>query len=364
LAEKDYLQTFVVSIYTFRSFVKKKKNRKIMMLVLGIESSCDETAASVVLDGRTMLSNVIASQIDIHRKYGGVVPEIASRKHVEAIIPVILDALEKAEVSLDKIEGIAVTCGPGLVGSLLVGLSTAKAIAYALKIPFVGVNHLEGHISSIFLMETPPEPPFVALVVSGGHTNIYVVEQGGKCTLKGQTKDDAAGEAFDKAAKMLGIGYPGGVVIDRMAKNGDCRKYDFPRAMRDSNDFSFSGLKTSLLNMLKKRSEPFLPDELNDVVASYQEAIIDVLVEKTLRVAKQMGVSRVAVCGGVAANSRLRVRFNDDGKKQNIDVFIPPPVLCTDNAGMIAVAGHALLKQGIRSTLDLNAVSRWPAVVS
>ncbi|MBN1548561.1 MAG: tRNA (adenosine(37)-N6)-threonylcarbamoyltransferase complex transferase subunit TsaD [Syntrophaceae bacterium] len=334
------------------------------MLVLGIESSCDETAASVVRDGRVMLSNVIASQIDVHRKYGGVVPEIASRKHIEAVIPVILESLEKAEVTLDQIDGIAVTCGPGLVGSLLVGLSTAKAIAYARNIPFVGVNHLEGHISSVFLMENPPELPFVALVVSGGHTNIYVVEPDGKCKLKGQTKDDAAGEAFDKAAKMLDIGYPGGVVIDKMAKNGDCRKYDFPRAMKDSNDFSFSGLKTSLLNMLKKRSKPFTPEELIDVVASYQEAITDVLVEKTLRVARQEGMSRVAVCGGVAANSRLRVRFNEDAKKQNIDVFIPPPVLCTDNAGMIAVAGHALLKKGVRSGLDLNAVSRWPSMIS
>jgi len=331
------------------------------MLVLGIESSCDETAASVVRDGRVMMSNVIASQIDVHRKYGGVVPEIASRKHVEAIIPVILESLEKAEVALDRIDGIAVTCGPGLVGSLLVGLSTAKAIAYAQNIPFVGVNHLEGHIAAVFLMDNPPELPFVALVVSGGHTNIYLVEPEGKYTLKGQTKDDAAGEAFDKAAKMLDIGYPGGVVIDKMSKTGNCRKYDFPRAMKDSNDFSFSGLKTSLLNMLKKRSAPLTPEELPDVVASYQEAIMDVLVEKTLRVAVEASVSRVVVCGGVAANSRLRERFKEDGARKKIDVFIPPPVLCTDNAGMIAAAGYTLLKRGIRSDLNLNAVSRWPS---
>ncbi len=331
------------------------------MLVLGIESSCDETAASVVRDGRVMMSNVIASQIDVHRKYGGVVPEIASRKHVEAIIPVILESLEKAEVTLDRIDGIAVTCGPGLVGSLLVGLSTAKAIAYAQNIPFVGVNHLEGHIAAVFLMDNPPELPFVALVVSGGHTNIYLVEPEGKYTLKGQTKDDAAGEAFDKAAKMLDIGYPGGVVIDKMAKSGNYRKYDFPRAMKDSNDFSFSGLKTSLLNMLKKRSEPLAPEELPDIVASYQEAIMDVLVEKTLRVALAASVSRVVVCGGVAANSRLRERFKEDGGRKKIDVFIPPPILCTDNAGMVAAAGYTLLKRGIRSDLDLNAVSRWPS---
>jgi len=335
--------------------------REKIMLVLGIESSCDETAASVVRDGRVMLSNVIASQIDVHRKYGGVVPEIASRKHVEAVIPVILESLEKAEVTLDRIDGIAVTCGPGLVGSLLVGLSTAKAIAYTQNIPFVGVNHLEGHIAAVFLMENPPVLPFVALVVSGGHTNIYLVEPEGKYTLKGQTKDDAAGEAFDKAAKMLDIGYPGGVVIDKMSKTGNCRKYDFPRAMKDSNDFSFSGLKTSLLNMLKKRSTPLAPEELPEVVGGYQEAIMDVLVEKTLRVAVEASVSRVVVCGGVAANSRLRERFREDGDRKKIDVFIPPPVLCTDNAGMIAAAGYTLLKRGIRSDLNLNAVSRWPA---
>ncbi|NLN60860.1 MAG: tRNA (adenosine(37)-N6)-threonylcarbamoyltransferase complex transferase subunit TsaD [Deltaproteobacteria bacterium] len=331
------------------------------MIVLGIESSCDETAASVVLDGRIMLSNIIASQIDVHRKYGGVVPEIASRKHVEAIVPVILESLEEADVTLEQIDGVAVTCGPGLVGSLLVGLSTAKAIAYARQIPLVGVNHLEGHIAAVFLMETPPELPFIALVVSGGHTNIYLVTSDGRYNLKGQTKDDAAGEAFDKAAKMLNIGYPGGVVIDGMARNGDRRKYDFPRAMRDVNDFSFSGLKTSLLNMLKKRSSPFTTEELNDVAASYQEAIVDVLVEKTLRVAGQSGTRRVVVCGGVASNSRLRARFREDGEKENIEVFVPPPVLCTDNAGMIAAAGYLLLKQGILSGLDLNAVSRWPA---
>ena len=330
------------------------------MLVLGIESSCDETAAAVVRDGRILLSNVIASQIDAHRKYGGVVPEIASRKHVEAIMPVIAESLEKADVSLAQIDGIAVTCGPGLVGSLLVGLSTAKAIAYGQKIPFIGINHLEGHIASAFLMETPPELPFVSLVVSGGHTNIYLVETGDRYQLKGQTRDDAAGEAFDKAAKMLDIGYPGGVVIDKMAKDGNREAYTFPRAMRDATDFSFSGLKTSLLNMIKKKSAPWTGNELHDVTASYQEAIIDVLVEKTFRVARETLMSRVIVCGGVAANSRLRTRFVEEGQKENMDVFIPPPVLCTDNAAMIGAAGYRLLVKGMRSDLDLNAVSRWP----
>ena len=217
---------------------------------------------------------------------------------------------------------------------------------------------------AIFLMENPPELPFVALVVSGGHTNIYLVEPEGKYRLKGQTKDDAAGEAFDKAAKMLDIGYPGGVVIDKMAKNGDCRKYDFPRAMRDSNDFSFSGLKTSLLNMLKKRSEPFSPEEINDVVASYQEAIIDVLVEKTLRVAQQTGCPGSPSAAVWRPTAGCGCDFRRTGKEQNIEVFIPPPVLCTDNAGMIAAAGYTLLQKGIRSNLDLNAVSRWPSVIS
>ena len=330
------------------------------MLVLGIESSCDETAAAVVHDGRTLLSNVIASQIDVHRKYGGVVPEIASRKHIEVIMPVIAESLEKANISLAQIDGIAVTCGPGLVGSLLVGLSMAKAIAYGQKIPFIGINHLEGHIASTFLVETPPELPFVALVVSGGHTNIYLVEAGDIYKLKGQTRDDAAGEAFDKAAKMLDIGYPGGVVIDKMAKDGNHEAYAFPRAMRDATDFSFSGLKTSLLNMLKKRSTPWTGKELNDVVASYQEAIIDVLVEKTFRVARETSMLRVVVCGGVAANSRLRTRFMEEGQKESISVFIPPPVLCTDNAAMIGAAGYRLLVKGMQSGLDLNAVSRWP----
>jgi N6-L-threonylcarbamoyladenine synthase len=340
--------------------LQKKRNERKAMLVLGIETSCDETAAAVVRDGGVLLSNVIASQIDVHRKYGGVVPEIASRKHVEAIMPVVTEALEKADVSLAQIDGVAVTCGPGLVGSLLVGLSTAKAIAYGQKIPFIGINHLEGHIASSFLMETPPEPPFVALVVSGGHTNIYLVEPGGTYRLKGQTRDDAAGEAFDKAAKMLDIGYPGGVVIDKMAKDGNPEAYAFPRAMRNTTDFSFSGLKTSLLNMLKKRSTPWEGNELNDVVASYQEAIIDVLVEKTFRVARETSTSKVIVCGGVAANSRLRTRFVEEGQRENIGVFIPPPVLCTDNAAMIGAAGYRLLVKGMRSGLDLNAVSRWP----
>lgn len=330
------------------------------MLVLGIESSCDETAAAVVRDGEKLLSNVIASQIRVHSKYGGIVPEIASRKHIEAIVPVILQALDDAAVTLDDIEGIAVTRGPGLVGSLLVGLSAAKAIAYARDLPFVGVNHLEGHVASIFLTEKRPDFPFIALVVSGGHTNVYLVRDFQDFTILGQTRDDAAGEAFDKAAKLLEIGYPGGVVIDRMAKKGDRNWITFPRAMKDSPDFSFSGVKTSLLTVLKKRSRPFTKEEMPHVVASYQEAIVEVLVEKTLAAAEMSDLTSVVVCGGVAANSRLREKFLDEGQSRGFEVYIPPMVLCTDNAAMIAVVGENLLRKGRRDPLDLNAVSRWP----
>ncbi len=332
------------------------------MLVLGIESSCDETAAAVVHEGK-LLSNIIASQIKDHSAYGGVVPEIASRKHIEAISPVIVEALEQANVALKDIEGIAVTRGPGLIGSLLVGLSAAKALAYGLGVPFVGVNHLEGHIMASFLMEKKPQFPFAALVVSGGHTNVYQVRNYHEFQLLGQTRDDAAGEAFDKAAKLLDLGYPGGVVIDKMAKCGNPRAFDFPRAMKDSPDFSFSGLKTSLLVMLKKRGCRFSDEELPDVVASYQEAIMDVLVEKTIKAARENSIDQVVVCGGVAANSRLRQRFAEAASAARMELFIPPMVLCTDNAAMIAALGEIMLKNGRCDTLDLNAVSRWPLVL-
>jgi N6-L-threonylcarbamoyladenine synthase len=329
------------------------------LLVLGIDSSCDETAAAVVAN-RKILSNVIASQIKVHSKYGGVVPEIASRKHIEAINPVLEQALSDAGVELRGIEGIAVTRGPGLIGSLLIGLSMAKALAYALNIPLVGVNHLEGHIAAVFLAEKTPAFSFVALIASGGHTNIYLVKNYHDFRLLGQTRDDAAGEAFDKGAKLLNLGYPGGVVIDKMAKNGNPNAVVFPRAMKDSPDFSFSGLKTSLLTMLKKRGCDFSVAELPDIAASYQEAIVDVLVEKTIRAAQDNNISQVVVCGGVAANSRLRKKFAAAASKEKIDLFIPPMILCTDNAAMIAALGEIMLTGDHRDSLDLNAISRWP----
>ena len=329
------------------------------MVVLGIESSCDETAAAVVKNGR-LLSNVIASQIDIHSPYGGVVPEIASRKHLEVIHPVIRQALNDAGVALPEIEGIAVTCGPGLIGSLLIGLSTAKALAMALNVPMIGVNHLEGHIAAVFVSGDVPSFPFIALVVSGGHTSVYRVENFRDFRLIGQTRDDAAGEAFDKAAKLLNLGYPGGVVIDRMAKMGNPQAVAFPRAMKDSPDFSFSGLKTSLLTMLKKRGRDFDQDELPDIAASYQEAIVDTLVEKTVRAAEENAIDQIVVCGGVAANSRLREKFGQAAADKKMTLFVPPIVLCTDNAAMVAAIGEIMLNNGLRDSFDLNAVSRWP----
>jgi len=329
------------------------------MLVLGIESSCDETAAAVISRGN-LLSSVVASQIKDHCKYGGVVPEIASRKHIDAINFVVQEALEDAGVTIKEIEGIAVTRGPGLIGSLLIGLSTAKALAFALNIPLAGVNHLEGHIAASFLSESTPEFPFIALIVSGGHTNVYLVKNYHEFTLLGQTRDDAAGEAFDKAAKLLNLGYPGGVVIDKLAKQGDPQAVAFPRPMKDSPDFSFSGLKTSLLTMLKKRGRDFEESQLPDVTAGYQEAIVDVLIEKTIQAARDNGIHRIVVCGGVAANGRLREKFAAAAIAANMELFIPPAVLCTDNAAMIAAIGEIMLVSGRSDSLDLNAVSRWP----
>jgi N6-L-threonylcarbamoyladenine synthase len=261
---------------------------------------------------------------------------------------------------LDSIDGIAVTRGPGLVGSLLVGLSVAKAMAFAKGIPFVGVNHLEGHIAAIFLTEDPPDFPFISLVVSGGHTNIYLARGFQNFKVLGQTRDDAAGEAFDKAAKLLDIGYPGGVTIDRMARKGNPDWLRFPRALKNDLDFSFSGLKTSLVMNMKRREKPLDKSELHDLTASYQEAIVDVLVEKTLRAAEMCAVYRIVVCGGVAANSRLREKFFEAAAQKGVMLYFPPSVLCTDNAAMIAVVGEHFLTKGHKDALDLNAISKWP----
>ena len=330
------------------------------MLVLGIESSCDETAAAVVKDGSEMLSNVIASQVKVHERYGGIVPEIASRKHIDAIVPVIMKSLEDAKKSIRELDGIAVTKGPGLVGSLLVGLSAAKALAFGAGLPVVGVNHLKGHVAAIFLTKSPPEFPFIALVVSGGHTAIYLAKGFRDFTLIGQTRDDAAGEAFDKAAKLLGIGYPGGAAIEKISPNGNPAAYAFPRAMRDSVDFSFSGLKTALWIKIKSMDKPLSSEQTADLASSFQEAICDVLTEKTIRAADAASAKRIVVCGGVAANIRLREMIEDKASSAGIGVFIPPAVLCTDNAAMIAVVGNHLLQAGLQDDFSLNAVSRIP----
>jgi N6-L-threonylcarbamoyladenine synthase len=330
------------------------------LLVLGIESSCDETAAAVVRDGRVALSSVVSSQVEVHRRWGGVVPELASRNHVMQVLPVIDEALTTAGVSLAELDAIAVTSGPGLIGALLVGVQAAKGLALVSGRPLVGVNHLEGHLLAIRLLETAPEPPFLGLVVSGGHTSLYAVEDFGRYRLLGATRDDAAGEAYDKVAKMLGLPYPGGIQIDRLAAEGDPKAIRFPRAfIRGSElDFSFSGLKTAVLTHLSKHPEP-TGQALADLCASFQEAVADPLTRKAMRAAKKYGLRKLVLCGGVAANSRLRALAAQRAAAEGIEIHLPPPKLCTDNAAMIAVAGtHALLR-GERAGMDLNADPAW-----
>lgn len=331
------------------------------MLLLCIESSCDETAAALVRDGRHVLADIVASQVDVHARYGGVVPELASRRHLETISMVVEEALATAGATLAEVEGVAATRGPGLIGALLVGLSLGKALAFARAIPFVGVHHIEGHILAVQLEQEVPFP-YLALAVSGGHTHLYLVEGIGRYRTLGRTLDDAAGEAFDKVAKLLGLAYPGGVLIDRLAGSGDSRAVDFPRPLlhQDNLDFSFSGIKTAVLNQLRKEKEPLSEQRLRDLAASFQEAVVDVLCRKTLRAVEQTGVRRVVAAGGVACNSGLRARLAELAEEQEIAVHIPSPQLCSDNAAMLAVAADAYLTAGLSDPLDLNALSSWP----
>lgn len=328
------------------------------IVILAIETSCDETSAAVVLNGRKILSNIISSQIDVHKKFGGVVPEIASRKHVELILPVINQALEEASTALEQVDAIGVTYGPGLVGALLVGLSAAKGLAFAAGKPLVGVHHIEGHIAANYLENESLEPPFVCLVASGGHSHVVHVADYNKFEIMGQTRDDAAGEAFDKIARALGLGYPGGPLIDTEAAKGNSKAIEFPRVYFNdgSLDFSFSGLKTAVLNHLNGMAQKDLPINLPDTCASFQQAVVDVLVNNTLQAARQKGVSRVALAGGVAANSQLRSSMKSAVEKAGMEMFYPMPVLCTDNAAMIASAAYFEFKRGHVSGLDLNAV--------
>jgi N6-L-threonylcarbamoyladenine synthase len=344
------------------------------MLILGIDTSCDDTSAAIVEDGRKIVSNIVSSQSDIHTKYGGIVPELASRRHIEMILPVVEEALRQAAVTLSDISAITVCHGPGLIGSLLVGCSFAKAVCYSRDIPLVAVNHLEGHLLSPFLEAHAPDFPFIALIVSGGHTSLYVAEDYGNYTMLGRTRDDAAGEAYDKVSKLLGLGYPGGPLIDRLAREGNPKAISFPRAyLPETYDFSFSGLKTAVLNYVKSESknkeqsatrrEPIASgiepgtlnsERLRDIAASFQAAVIDVLVRKTKWAMKKKKIGRVTLSGGVSANSVLREKMTKMGEELQAEVFIPPVSLCTDNAAMIAAAGfHRFLKKEFAGP-DLN----------
>ena len=329
------------------------------MIVLGIETSCDETAAAVVVDGHHILSSVVSSQVDIHRPFGGVVPELASRNHIAAILPVYRQAIEDAKVSEEQIDALAVTQGPGLIGSLLVGFSFTKANAMVRNIPWVGVSHLSGHLNSVFLESDPPAFPFAALLVSGGHTALYHVTSHTDAETLGQTRDDAAGEAFDKVAKMLGLGYPGGGVISALACQGNPAKIPFPRPYLDktSFDFSFSGLKTAVNRYIQDHYKD-LPNRIADIAASFQDAVVDVLAYKVFTAAASKECGRIALVGGVAANERLRSVVTAEAEKRGINVHVPSRSLCGDNAAMIAAAGYHLLEAGRRSEITDDVYSR------
>ncbi len=326
------------------------------MLILGIDTSCDDTAAAVVEDGRKVISNIVSSQDEIHRKYGGIVPELASRRHMELIWPVVEEAMSAEGTAFGDISAIAVTKGPGLIGSLLIGVCFAKSLSLVNNIPMVAVNHLEGHIHSIFL-EAEPKFPFIALVVSGGHTSLYRVDGFGEYKELGRTRDDAAGEAYDKVAKLLGFSYPGGPVMDKTASIGDPRAITFPRAyIRDSHDFSFSGIKTSVMNYVRKHPET----GKEDIAASFQDAIVQVLIDRTVEVAKIEGIERVVLSGGVSANSALRRRMQKRADDEGIELYLPSLGLCTDNAAMIASAGFYYFKGGKLAGFDLNPKGYLP----
>ena len=335
-------------------------NTKKDIYILGIESSCDETAASVVKNGREVLSNVISSQIDLHTLYGGVVPEIASRKHIERINQVIEEALTTANMTLDDLDAIGVTYGPGLVGALLVGVAEAKAISYAKKLPLVGVHHIEGHISANYIENPDLEPPFVCLVVSGGHTHLVVVRDYGKYEILGRTRDDAAGEAFDKVARAIGLGYPGGPKIDKISKEGNPDAIAFPRPKFEDSpyDFSFSGLKSAVLNYLNGCQMKGIEINRADVAASFQKAVCDVLVEHAMIAVKESGLNKFAIAGGVASNSALRAAFEKACAERQIEFYHPSPIFCTDNAAMIGAAAYYEFIAGKRDGLDLNAVPK------
>ncbi|MBE5943702.1 MAG: tRNA (adenosine(37)-N6)-threonylcarbamoyltransferase complex transferase subunit TsaD [Lachnospiraceae bacterium] len=326
--------------------------------ILAIESSCDETAAAVVVDGRTVKSNIIYSQIELHKLYGGVVPEIASRKHVEKINQVIQSAIDEAQVTWDDIDGVAVTYGPGLVGALLVGVSAAKALAYAKKKPLIGVHHIEGHIAANYIEHEELKPPFMCMVASGGHSHLVYVKDYNQFEIVGRTRDDAAGEAFDKVARAIGLGYPGGPKVDKLAKEGNADAIHFPRAfMEDAPyDFSFSGLKSAVLNYLNGCEMKGIEINKADVAASFQQAVTDVLTDNSVRAAKDYGCVRLALAGGVASNSSLRQSLIDRCKEEGIEFYYPSPVYCTDNAAMIGVAGYYEFINGTRHDLSLNAV--------
>lgn len=328
------------------------------VLILAIESSCDETAASVVKNGRTVLSNIISSQIDLHKLYGGVVPEIASRKHIEKINQVIEEALKEAEVELDDLDAIGVTYGPGLVGALLVGVAEAKAISFAKNIPLVGVHHIEGHISANYIENLDLEPPFLCLVVSGGHTHLVIVKDYGEFEILGRTRDDAAGEAFDKVARAIGLGYPGGPKIDKLSRQGNAYAIDFPKAkVADAPyDFSFSGVKSAVLNHLNKCRMQGEPIVEADIAASFQRCVVEVLVEHAISAAKDYHISKLAIAGGVASNQTLRSAMEKACQENGIRFYHPSPILCTDNAAMIGAAAYYEYLKGTRHGWDLNAV--------